>query len=112
MSEIVVDLGDDECFLFKWMCLKLEPIRKKETIGGVAKAVDSQSNLVPRASSSEGNDPKSSIEHEGSPSSSVPFVNDYHIEDASEVRSTPELYARQIFDLQEQGAQVGGIGVQ
>ncbi|CAN1827833.1 Endo-1,4-beta-xylanase 1, partial [Linum perenne] len=36
----------------------------------------------------------------------------YHIEDGSDVHSTPELYARQVFDLQEQGAQVGGIGVQ
>ncbi|CAK7347358.1 unnamed protein product [Dovyalis caffra] len=40
------------------------------------------------------------------------FVNDYHIEDASDIRSTPEKYKQQILDLQEQGAPVGGIGIQ
>ncbi|CAN1758090.1 Endo-1,4-beta-xylanase 1 [Linum perenne] len=49
--------------------------------------------------------------HQLDPSATL-FVNDYHIEDASDVHSTPELYARQVLDLREQGAKVGGIGVQ
>ncbi|KAJ6685758.1 hypothetical protein OIU79_015721 [Salix purpurea] len=40
------------------------------------------------------------------------FVNDYHIEDGSDIRSTPEKFTQQILDLQKQGAQVGGIGIQ
>uniref|UniRef100_A0A7N0UMP0 GH10 domain-containing protein n=2 Tax=Kalanchoe fedtschenkoi TaxID=63787 RepID=A0A7N0UMP0_KALFE len=40
------------------------------------------------------------------------FVNDYHVEDGADTRSTPEKYIAQILDLQEQGAPVGGIGVQ
>ncbi|CAL1395654.1 unnamed protein product [Linum trigynum] len=40
------------------------------------------------------------------------FVNDYHIEDGSDVGSTPEKYIKQVLDLREQGAQIGGIGVQ
>lgn len=40
------------------------------------------------------------------------FVNDYHIEDGSDTRSSPEKYIQQILDLQEHGAQVGGIGIQ
>uniref|UniRef100_A0A2C9VXI0 GH10 domain-containing protein n=1 Tax=Manihot esculenta TaxID=3983 RepID=A0A2C9VXI0_MANES len=40
------------------------------------------------------------------------FVNDYHIEDGIDIRSTPEKYIQQILDLQEQGAPVGGIGIQ
>ncbi|KAJ4834733.1 Glycoside hydrolase, 10 [Turnera subulata] len=44
--------------------------------------------------------------------SAILFVNDYHIGDGSDSRSTPEKYVQQILDLQEQGAPVGGIGVQ
>lgn len=40
------------------------------------------------------------------------FVNDYHIEDGSDVRSSPEKYIQLIRDLQGQGAEVGGIGIQ
>uniref|UniRef100_A0A2P2JG32 Uncharacterized protein LOC105630790 n=2 Tax=Rhizophora mucronata TaxID=61149 RepID=A0A2P2JG32_RHIMU len=40
------------------------------------------------------------------------FVNDYHVEDGNDPRSSPENYIEQILDLQEQGAPVGGIGVQ
>ncbi|XP_065881254.1 endo-1,4-beta-xylanase 1-like [Euphorbia lathyris] len=40
------------------------------------------------------------------------FVNDYHIEDGIDLRSTPDKYIQQIIDLQEQGAPVGGIGIQ
>ncbi|XP_031407319.1 endo-1,4-beta-xylanase 1-like [Punica granatum] len=40
------------------------------------------------------------------------FVNDYHIEDGSESRSSAERYIEQIIGLQEQGAPVGGIGIQ
>ncbi|MCL7029451.1 hypothetical protein MKW94_015977 [Papaver nudicaule] len=40
------------------------------------------------------------------------FVNDYHVEDGCDTRSSPEKYIEQILDLQEQGAPVGGIGVQ
>ncbi|KAL8141003.1 hypothetical protein V2J09_007024 [Rumex salicifolius] len=40
------------------------------------------------------------------------FVNDYHIEDGNDTRSTPEKYIEQILDLQAKGAPVGGIGVQ
>lgn len=45
-------------------------------------------------------------------SSSLLFVNDYHVEDGCDTRSCPEKYIQQILDLQEQGAPVGGIGVQ
>ncbi|MED6130733.1 Glycoside hydrolase, 10 [Stylosanthes scabra] len=40
------------------------------------------------------------------------FVNDYHIEDGNDTRSSPEKYIQQIIDLQHQGAPVGGIGIQ
>ncbi|WCJ35619.1 glycosyl hydrolase family 10 protein / carbohydrate-binding domain-containing protein [Euphorbia peplus] len=40
------------------------------------------------------------------------FVNDYHIEDGIDLRSTPDKYIQQITNLQEQGAPVGGIGIQ
>ncbi|XP_058217198.1 endo-1,4-beta-xylanase 1-like isoform X3 [Rhododendron vialii] len=40
------------------------------------------------------------------------FVNDYHVEDGCDTRSSPEKYIEQILDLQEQGAPVGGIGIQ
>ncbi|XP_050238704.1 endo-1,4-beta-xylanase 1-like [Mercurialis annua] len=49
--------------------------------------------------------------HQLDPSSTL-FVNDYHIEDGRDIRSTPETYIQQILDLQEQGAPVGGIGIQ
>ncbi|KVI06779.1 Carbohydrate-binding, CenC-like protein [Cynara cardunculus var. scolymus] len=44
--------------------------------------------------------------------STILFVNDYHIEDGCDTRSTPEKYIAQILDLQQQGAPVGGIGIQ
>ncbi|KAK6125594.1 hypothetical protein DH2020_040654 [Rehmannia glutinosa] len=40
------------------------------------------------------------------------FVNDYHVEDGCDTRSSPEKYIQHILDLQEQGAPVGGIGIQ
>ncbi|KAK1432316.1 hypothetical protein QVD17_09211 [Tagetes erecta] len=40
------------------------------------------------------------------------FVNDYHVEDGCDTRSTPEKYMSLILDLQQQGAPVGGIGIQ
>lgn len=40
------------------------------------------------------------------------FVNDYHVEDGKDSRSSPEKYIAQILDLKEQGAPVGGIGIQ
>ncbi|XP_031270845.1 endo-1,4-beta-xylanase 1-like [Pistacia vera] len=40
------------------------------------------------------------------------FVNDYHVEDGCDPRSSPEKYIEHILDLQEQGAPVGGIGIQ
>ncbi|XP_020598821.1 uncharacterized protein LOC110038353 [Phalaenopsis equestris] len=40
------------------------------------------------------------------------FVNDYHIEDATDARAFPEKYIQQILDLQEQGATITGVGVQ
>ncbi|KAF2324213.1 hypothetical protein GH714_010282 [Hevea brasiliensis] len=49
--------------------------------------------------------------HQLDPSANL-FVNDYHIEDGIDIRSAPEKYIQQIFDLQEQGAFVGGIGIQ
>ncbi|XP_057975026.1 endo-1,4-beta-xylanase 1-like isoform X2 [Malania oleifera] len=45
-------------------------------------------------------------------SSALLFVNDYHVEDGCDPRSSPERYIQQILDLQEQGAPVGGIGIQ
>lgn len=44
--------------------------------------------------------------------SSTLFVNDYHIEDGCDTRSCPEKYIEHVLDLQEQGAPVGGIGIQ
>ncbi|CAA2934206.1 endo-1,4-beta-xylanase A-like [Olea europaea subsp. europaea] len=44
--------------------------------------------------------------------SAILFVNDYHIEDGCDSRSSPEKYIEHILDLQEQGAPVGGIGIQ
>ncbi|KAK9109049.1 hypothetical protein Sjap_017109 [Stephania japonica] len=40
------------------------------------------------------------------------FVNDYHVEDGCDTRSSPERYIEHILDLQSQGAPVGGIGIQ
>lgn len=44
--------------------------------------------------------------------SAILFVNDYHVEDGGDTRSSPEKYIQHILDLQEQGAPVGGIGIQ
>ncbi|KAL2521321.1 glycosyl hydrolase family 10 protein/carbohydrate-binding domain-containing protein [Forsythia ovata] len=44
--------------------------------------------------------------------SAILFVNDYHIEDGCDSRSSPEKYIEHILDLQELGAPVGGIGIQ
>ncbi|WOG91533.1 hypothetical protein DCAR_0310782 [Daucus carota subsp. sativus] len=44
--------------------------------------------------------------------SAMLFVNDYHVEDGCDSKSSPEKYIQQILDLQEQGAPVGGIGIQ
>ncbi|KAG8373641.1 hypothetical protein BUALT_Bualt11G0045400 [Buddleja alternifolia] len=40
------------------------------------------------------------------------FVNDYSIEDGTDARSSPDKYIDHILHLQEQGAPVGGIGIQ
>ncbi|KAG8062061.1 hypothetical protein GUJ93_ZPchr0003g17148 [Zizania palustris] len=40
------------------------------------------------------------------------FVNDYNVESMCDVRATPEAYIEQIIGLQEQGAPVGGVGLQ
>lgn len=45
-------------------------------------------------------------------SSAALFVNDYHVEDGCDTRSSPEKYIEQVIDLQKQGAPVGGIGIQ
>lgn len=44
--------------------------------------------------------------------SALLFVNDYHVEDGCDTRSSPEKYIEQILQLQEQGAPVGGVGIQ
>ncbi|KAI3758448.1 hypothetical protein L6452_06011 [Arctium lappa] len=44
--------------------------------------------------------------------SAILFVNDYHIEDGCDTRSTPEKYVTQILGLEQQGAPIGGIGIQ
>ncbi|XP_056173096.1 endo-1,4-beta-xylanase 1-like isoform X4 [Syzygium oleosum] len=49
--------------------------------------------------------------HQLDPSATL-FVNDYHVEDGCDPKSCPESYIEQILDLQEQGAPVGGIGIQ
>lgn len=49
--------------------------------------------------------------HQLDPSATL-FVNDYHVEDGCDTRSSPEKYIAHILDLQEQGAPVGGIGIQ
>ncbi|RLN41381.1 Endo-1,4-beta-xylanase C [Panicum miliaceum] len=40
------------------------------------------------------------------------FVNDYNVESMCDIRATPETYIQQIIGLQEQGAPVGGVGLQ
>ncbi|CAN6317288.1 unnamed protein product [Urochloa humidicola] len=40
------------------------------------------------------------------------FVNDYNVESMCDIRATPEAYIEQIVGLQEQGAPVGGVGLQ
>jgi GH35 family endo-1,4-beta-xylanase len=40
------------------------------------------------------------------------FVSDYNVESMCDVRATPEAYIQQIVGLQEQGAPVGGVGLQ
>ncbi|KAK4352243.1 hypothetical protein RND71_027761 [Anisodus tanguticus] len=40
------------------------------------------------------------------------FVNDCHVEDGCDTRSSPEKYIEHILDLQEHSAPVGGIGIQ
>ncbi|CAJ2643843.1 unnamed protein product [Trifolium pratense] len=49
--------------------------------------------------------------HQLDPSATL-FVNDYHVEDGCDTNSSPEKYTQQILDLQDQGAPVGGIGIQ
>jgi GH35 family endo-1,4-beta-xylanase len=44
--------------------------------------------------------------------SPILFVNDYHVEDGCDTRSSPEKYIEHVIDLQEQGAPVGGVGIQ
>lgn len=51
------------------------------------------------------------IAHQVDPSATL-FVNDYHVEDGDDMNSSPEKYTQQILDLQDQGAPVGGIGIQ
>jgi GH35 family endo-1,4-beta-xylanase len=40
------------------------------------------------------------------------FVNDYHVVDGMDAKSSPEKYINQIRSLQEKGAAIDGIGVQ
>ncbi|XP_038971644.1 endo-1,4-beta-xylanase 1 [Phoenix dactylifera] len=49
--------------------------------------------------------------HQLDPSATL-FVNDYHVEDGTDTRASPEMYIEQILGLQDQGAPVGGIGIQ
>ncbi|KAG5045028.1 hypothetical protein AAZX31_06G046400 [Glycine max] len=49
--------------------------------------------------------------HQIDPSATL-FVNDYHVEDGCDTRSSPEKYIQHILDLKEQGAPVSGIGIQ
>jgi GH35 family endo-1,4-beta-xylanase len=44
--------------------------------------------------------------------SSTLFVNDYSIEDGHDAHSGPDAYTQHILGLMEQGAPVGGIGIQ
>ncbi|CAA7399441.1 unnamed protein product [Spirodela intermedia] len=49
--------------------------------------------------------------HRADPTAAL-FVNDYHVEDGRDPKSTPEKYARHVLDLQDGGAAVGGVGIQ
>ncbi|PKA49691.1 hypothetical protein AXF42_Ash004232 [Apostasia shenzhenica] len=49
--------------------------------------------------------------HKLDPSATL-FVNDYNVEDGCDAKASPEMYIRQILDLQDRGALVGGIGLQ
>ncbi|XP_027356132.1 endo-1,4-beta-xylanase 1-like [Abrus precatorius] len=49
--------------------------------------------------------------HQLDPSATL-FVNDYHVEDGCDTKSSPEKYIQHILELQGQGAPVGGIGIQ
>lgn len=40
------------------------------------------------------------------------FVNDYHVEDGADAKSSPDKYIDHVLDLQERGGPVGGVGVQ
>eukprot|EP00249_Psilotum_nudum_P019298 c27184_g1_i1 orf=500-2320(-) len=51
------------------------------------------------------------LAHQFDPSTKL-FVNDYHVVDGCDANSSPEKYIDQIKELQNQGAPVGGIGVQ
>ncbi|KAJ8541234.1 hypothetical protein K7X08_002050 [Anisodus acutangulus] len=51
------------------------------------------------------------IAHQLDPSP-ILFVNDCHVEDGCDTRSSPEKYIEHILDLQEHSAPVGGIGIQ
>ncbi|KAL0645804.1 hypothetical protein Bca4012_044095 [Brassica carinata] len=51
------------------------------------------------------------IAHKLDPSALL-FVNDYHVEDGDDTRSSPEKYSRLILELEAQGAAIGGIGIQ
>ncbi|KFK32154.1 hypothetical protein AALP_AA6G205000 [Arabis alpina] len=44
--------------------------------------------------------------------SAVLFVNDYHVEDGDDTRSSPDKYTKLVLDLEAQGAAIGGIGIQ
>ncbi|XP_030455319.2 endo-1,4-beta-xylanase 1-like [Syzygium oleosum] len=52
-----------------------------------------------------------STAHQLDPSAQL-FVNDYHVEDGGDAKSSPEKYAQHVLDLQKQNAPVGGIGIQ
>ncbi|CAH2038420.1 unnamed protein product [Thlaspi arvense] len=49
--------------------------------------------------------------HELDPSTTL-FLNEYHIEDGFDSRSSPEKYIKLVHKLQKKGAPVGGIGIQ
>ncbi|XP_078436571.1 endo-1,4-beta-xylanase 1-like [Wolffia australiana] len=51
------------------------------------------------------------LAHKADPSLAL-FVNDYNVEDGNDPASSPEAYARHVVELQENGAQVGGVGIQ
>ncbi|CAN8305682.1 unnamed protein product [Cochlearia groenlandica] len=49
--------------------------------------------------------------HELDPSATL-FLNEYHIEDGFDSRSSPEKYIKLVHKLRKKGAPVGGIGIQ